>query len=547
MRSLLIAAACTAVALADIPPGGQPDIITIPGQGQVLGVQFPGQNLRRWLAVPFGASTDGANIFRPPQPRDPWSYIMDCTEFGAGCLSPHHGADVPTNTSQDCLLMNIYAPLGASGLPVMVFFNGGAFLEGSNEGPFDIYDGSYIASQKNVVVVSVNYRLGVFGWFSLADAGVPGNMGLLDQRAGLQWVQQHIALVGGDPGRVTVFGESAGAMSIGLHLVSPNSKGLFQQAIMESNPSAFAYKNLSAAAVYGNTFCQGMNCSDAAGACSIDCLRAAPAQALIDGWNTATGNVIDWILSGNLAHILDGILVTTPVIDGVDFPSEPLGAMASGTWASQVPLIIGTNSNEGETFIYAAVDFALPNFLMPLAYDALFGGHGAEVNALPRYNASAYPDGRTPLSNVATDYLFRCSSTSGFATAAVKAGLKAWTYRFDHLYSEAYVFPTFGLPAICAQVVCHASELPFVYHNTPDTPKQNFTFTPAEAQLSRNMVDYWTSFATYGDPNTGRNASSIAWPGWDPANRTNLVLNVTITTEPTAVTCDLWDKLGYFW
>lgn len=519
-----------------------------------MGVRADEANIRYWLAVPFAASTGEENMWKAPVPRAPWDYVLDCTNWGAGCLSPHHNADVPKNTSQDCLNLNIFVPANAKGpLPVMLFFNGGAFEEGSNQGPFDIYSGAYIASSKDVVIVSAGYRLGAFGFFSLADAGVAGNFGLLDQRAAMQWVQKNIALVGGDPARVTIFGESAGAMSIGLHLVSPASKGLFRAAIMESNPSAFQYKDEAEAGVYGATFCGLMNCTTGPlNACNVSCLRAADPQVITDRWNTATGNVWDWIITNLLPgwHILDGILTTLPTITGPDgdFPINPLRGFASGQWPSQVPLLLGTNSNEGETFIYDAVDFYLPAAVMPYAYEGVFGvDNGRQIAAQPRYNCSdELSDGRVQLSHLVTDYLFRCSSSTGFATAAVKAGLPVYVYRFDHLYSNASVFPSFGLPKICAETVCHASELPFVFHNTPNTTEGNFTFTPAEAVLSRNMVDYWVSFATHLDPNVGRNESSIVWPKWDPATKPTMVFNLSLVIESSKPICDFWDGLGYF-
>lgn len=205
----------------------------------------------------------------------------------------------------------------------------------------------------------------------------------------------------------------------------------------------------------------------------------------------------------------------------------------------------GTNSNEGETFIYDTVTDPLPGFLVDLAYAVVFQPDDINtINAQPRYNTNV-TDGRVPLSNVITDYWFRCGSTQ-FANAAVARGIPAWVYRFDHLFSGASVFPKFGLPQICSEVVCHAAELPFVFHN--DVPSQNATFTPAEVALSSAMVTMWTNFAKTGNPNSGANGTAgFVWPAWDVTNKFTAVLNDTMVVESAAPMCSLWDALGYFW
>ena len=159
------------------------------------------------------------------------------------------------------------------------------------------------------------------------------------------------------------------------------------------------------------------------------------------------------------------------------------------------------------------------------------------VNEQPRYNTSAFPDGRTPLSQMVTDMWFKCASER-FVAAATANGATSYVYRFDHLYSNASIFPTFGLPQICAQVVCHASELPFVFHELPSFA----SFTPDEEAFSLRMGERWTNFAKGVPPSTD-------WPSWDPSTRSTLVLNISETVESSVELCGFWDSLSdaYFW
>jgi para-nitrobenzyl esterase len=550
----IIAAASAAASPAPYLPPGVPDVVTFVS-GPASGVRSTAANLRYWLSVPYAATTAGANMFLPPQPRGPWPGTLDASQWGPGCLQPHHNPDCPTNQSLDCLAVNIFAPATPAvqgPLPVMVFIHGGAWLEGSGQGPFYIYSGIHFASTNDVVVVTINYRLDVFGWLHLGDSteAVGGNFGTQDEIAALKWVRDNIAAVGGDPTSVTVFGESAGAMSIGILLTSPLAEGLFHRAIMESNVAGFNYKNTSEAAVYGSTFCADarLNCTHPGSTtCDVDCLRAADPHVLMNAWDDATGNVPDFIIT-NLPHVLDGLLGTGPVIDGTVIADEPLDLVEGGSyWGSKVPVLLGTNSNEGETFIFDGVSFELPGFLVPFAYLALFGYNQTIVDlvgAQPRYNSSAFADGRIPLSHVVTDYWFRCASerflAAGFA-ASGGANANLYAYRYAHVYSNSSIFPTFGLPEICATEVCHASELPFVFHNVPA-----FTgFTPEEDTLSATMNAYWANFAKTGSPNA---PGLPTWPAWEPVGRQSLVLDTTIVPESTAGMCGFWDSVaeGYF-
>src|SRR5215813_12627894 len=221
-----------------------------PLAGKVCGlaIEAPantGRALYSYRGIPYALPPVGDLRWAPPQPHPRWSQLRSATSFGAVC--PQDG--VSTGDSEDCLFLNIWAPRDAVGhdkrLPVMVFFHGGFFVFGA--GSLPAYDGSYLAASGNVVVVTLNYRLGALGFLTVPELGLTGNYGILDQRMALQWVAENIAAFGGDPTKVTIFGESAGAMSVGLHLFSiPQDRSLFRAAIMESNPLALPYPSLLA-------------------------------------------------------------------------------------------------------------------------------------------------------------------------------------------------------------------------------------------------------------------------------------------------------------
>jgi hypothetical protein len=260
-------------------------------------------------------------------------------------------------------------------------------------------------------------------------------------------------------------------MSIGFHLTSPKSAGLFSKAIMESNPSGFNYKNLSEANVYGQTFCQLLNCTTGP-VCSTTCIQGKSPQAITKAWGDAAGNVIDFILA-DWGHLIDGFLQFTPVVDGEEVVMEPLAAIQSGNWDSSVPLLLGTNTNEGETFIYAAFDFEVPGFLIALGLDVIFTPEdSAKIAAIPRYNMSGM-DSRNSLSNVLTDYWYvgvgfrHCGLSSGNIFYVFVAGSDAQATNSQSL--PPVPAQRRGYTALITSSVVRLSFPPLVYQ--PSAPK----------------------------------------------------------------------------
>lgn len=519
--------------------------------GVVLGAttRIHNVDVNVYRGIPFAATTAGKNRFRPPQPRTPWTKPRICRTNGPGCLSPHHNADVAKVQSEDCLNLNIFCPTSSVNVPVMFWIFGGAFNEGMNGGPLNLYDGTSLAATQDVCVVSTNYRLGVLGFFSSPEQS--GNQAILDQIAALEFVRDNIANFGGDPNSVTIWGQSAGAMSVSIHLVSPKSKGLFHRAILESPVAAFRYqRDASQELTFGKTFAVMSGCDNVQ---NVSCLRDLGARDAITLGERVAGNIWDGLIDRVLESgaIEDAFAMQwAPVVDGETLTDQPLTMLKRGEW-NAVPILIGTNQDEGATFLYAGIKEWLPEFLFPLAMDSIFGSSAQKVIAFYKDASLHWHDTRDSLSYVLTDYWFKCSSEQ-IALAADRANMSSFVYRFDHVISFPQLYPAFGLPTVCENRTCHASEIPFVFGNFA-----NYTHTQEEVDLSKDFASFWTSFAQNGDVNSKGDAS-ISWPAFNESFRLNMRMatpkrSIESTTTgqrgpgvlPTAGVCAFFDSIGY--
>ncbi len=490
--------------------------------GAVLAVdELPGAEIDAFLGIPFAESTAGEGRFGPPEPKARMSGVFRATSYGAACPQSD-STRAPESTSEDCLTVNVWRPAtrGDAPLPVMVWIYGGAFVTGYNANP--LYQGDYLAAKEDVIVVAVNYRVGALG-FLAGVAGLEGNFGLMDQQLAMRWVADNAAAFGGDPERVTLFGESAGAMSVGLHALSvPSSRPLFQNALMESNPFGLPYRTAAQAAAVGAAFAAELGCA----ANDLACLRAVPADQIVAAQAKASLQI-----ASLLGERLAGFLVWAPVVDGAFVVREPVDAAEAGVL--DLPTLLGTNADEGTVFV-AALAAATGGVVKPAAYEAaldfLFGKEAAaQIVALYGLDPVNNFDN---LARITGDYLFGCANR--WVALQARGGIHTYEFR----ETSVNLWP--DVPA-CAGEACHSDELPFVFH--VDEPL-GFTFDAAQARLSDEMVAYWGAMATLRTPEV---PGLAPWPAFTPDGLEYLIFDTPAlsTAVDPIPNCAFWDTIGY--
>jgi len=485
-----------------------------------------GKSVKAYLGIPFAESTGGQNRWKPPVPKPPWDGMLRATRLGPACPQ-NESFSYPQ--SEDCLSINVWSPAEPSHTPraLMVYIYGGAFAVGYNADP--LYNGAYTAAYGDVVVVSMNYRVGALEFLAgvkdkKTGEEINGNFGIMDQRLALEWVRDNISAFGGDPGKVTLYGESAGAMSTGIHLVSPESRDLFRAAIVESNPYGVPYKDLEQARAIAGKFAHNLGCpSD-----DIGCMREKlPAVVLYDQLKR---NMIWPVLFEGISDML----LWSPVVDGVVIREQPLQAALEGV--INKPVIVGSNRNEALLFVEKTKGLLGWDNISDFGYKLIMGFIFRDDEVREKIYAKYPPDGGDNtglISKVLSEYLFICPNL--YVASNNHENIRS--YFFDHV-SSFNVWP--GIPA-CADAVCHAAELQFVFH-TPEGRRGEFT--PEENELSDLMIGYWTDFAKNLTPD----GSAGAWPTYIPGSRTLVfktpVNDVELRTD-TGADCEFWDHIGY--
>jgi carboxylesterase type B len=483
--------------------------------GEVRGSTVDGVTV--FKGIPYAAPPWGSRRMRPPLPVESWSGVRDATAFGAAPpalpLAPEVAAlipDVGVVPGEDCLNLNIWTPdMGAMGLPVMVWITGGFFEFGVGAG----YDGRRFA-RDGVVCVTLNYRAGAEGFLDLGDG--MADLGLLDQVAALEWVRENIAAFGGDPGNVTVFGESAGAMSIAVLLAMPRAEGLFRRAILQSGAANAVTPTATAQRIARDLAARlGVPATrDAIAAVPIERMLQAQAQLQAD-LQADPGRFGPEVAAGRLPW--------QPSVDGDVVPDRPIDRIRAGAGAG-IDLIVGTNVDEGRVSLVATGG---ANGVPVEAVAGLAATFGLPPErALAAYRA-AYPDGAVGelLAAVQTDGFWRVPA---LRLADAHAGAPGATY----MYEFAWPSPAFGglLGA------CHGLEIAFVF----DTLDPSFTpmlgpalGTDPPQSLADAMHSAWVAFATSGDP---------GWPRYDLDRRATMRFDTPseVIDDPRAAERALW-------
>jgi para-nitrobenzyl esterase len=476
---------------------GYADPLTVKtAQGEVHGKTINEGQVKAFLGIPYAAPPVGNLRWRAPAPPARWKGVRDATAFGAHCAQLHVFDDVlfqDSGPSEDCLFLNVFAPVDARGknkLPVMFWIHGGGYSVGSSSEPR--HDGDFLPL-KGVVLVTINYRLGVFGFLATSDLakehdGTAGNYGLMDMVAALHWVKANIRNFGGDPDNVTIFGESAGSMAVSALMASPETKGLYGKAIGESG------------SVFGDTL-------------PLETLAAREKEN--DDWVKATG-------AGSLAQlrelptdkILDAVKVGkgafSPVIDGKLLTGPPSQTYSSGHQA-HVPLLAGWNEDEGS---FLGGGMTLAKFQEMAA--AKFKSRAPEFLSL-------FPAGNDQQAvRAEIDYggdAFIALSTWKWLELHRKTG-GAPVYRY---HFELAALPSKFHPGTFA---FHSDEIEYVF-GTLDT-RPGWTVRPEDRVLSGQIMGYWTNFAKTGDPN------GTGLPNWPQYGREDSLIHLgnPITAGP---------------
>lgn len=509
-----------------------PTVATAAGEVCGAAVQVSGEDVFAYLGIPYGEDTGGNNRFAPPVPREPWEGVLAATQVGNAC--PQLPLSIGTSEggpaapeSEDCLVLNVWAPSEPAELkPVLVFIHGGGFLVGTaTDAPaapdaawYNI-DGRFLAAEQDLVVVSMNYRLGAFGFLG----GLPdfdGNYGIQDQQLALEWVQENIAAFGGDPSNVTLMGESAGGTSVAVHaFAAPSSSDLFSRAIIESNPAGFGvYEPLEARG-------QSEHLLRATG-CLINfdrpaCLRSKSMEELIEAQR----------LNVNLLTILDRgihtLVAWLPVVDGSLLVRQPLIGALDGELGK--PLLVGNNTDEAFSFLGQLITDEINPFAGSTAYRLLFGGRVWET--IDKDYVKHSDDFADALLDGAGDYVFMCP-----AQLAALAAPKGYLYRFTHV--PQYVGGLTG-GETCTDRSCHAVELPYVF----GTGRFGGGFTADDRAVSNSMMQLWADFAR-GAADQGQE-----FGGWPPAGQGGGPATMLVIDEPLSVStaaaerCLTWESV----
>ncbi|WP_291423360.1 carboxylesterase/lipase family protein [Deinococcus sp.] len=520
----LLGSACAQLSLTPLPAAA-PDPatrITAPA-GPLVGSMANGLSV--WEGIPYAQPPVGALRWRSPQALPAWTQERPALQPGAACpqyLSLPGQTQGIVRGAEDCLFLNIYAPANAKNLPVMVWIHGGSFTTGAGSD----YNPRTLAREQNVVVVTLNYRLGALGFMALPgleENGSVGNYGLLDQQLALKWVRQNIAAFGGDAANVTAFGESAGGMSLCQHLLMPGARGLFDKAIIQSGPCLDAQltaprnvaveKSISAA--------EALGCTPADAAC----LRAIPLEKVVQAQPKG--------LPANVAF--------PPLYGDPTLPASPNAVFRQGgspAAVAPVPLLIGSNQDEGTIFAaFASQPGRDLNLAEYLGANYVFGGISAVFKGLKYYPPHNYPTRALAAATQATDSLFACPTSDLARGRSAQVPVYAYEFRDPSVPYNQYLQPSVAVPSFGAY---HSAEVAGIMGASAALGDYS-RFSAAQLALSRTMRTYWANFARTGNPN---GAGLTEWPRLNAAGSNVMAFHPekvgVVGDFRTSHQCEVW-------
>lgn len=483
-----------------------------PVQGTVNSASFA------YLGIPYAKPPIGQLRWKPPETLECSEATLNATSFGPACIQKSPSGVV--TGSEDCLRLNLWTPsTGSSPKAVMVFIHGGGNMTGSpsedNSG-IKLYDGQLIAERGDVIVITLNYRLNIFGYFVHSELeqessfGVSGNYGILDQIAALKWIKDNVAAFGGDPNRVLLFGESGGATDVCGLLASPLAAGLFSSAIIQSG--SCLGKTKSGVESWSQSFVANTSCSSSAN--KLACLRGLSETDIVSAINST-------VTEGGIIQTPAG-----PTVDGYVLPKIPEVAFAEGSH-NKVPVIIGVNADETALPLFSVPTMTAGEYVA--AINLLFGTTvGAEV--LSRYPSASFSSPRLAYIAMTTDSQFVCPARQ--AARALDQGQTQPVYRY--LYTQLMTGTAFFLGA------AHGLELFYVFQTMSRLP--SYIPSVGDMALEQHVLNYWTQMAKTGSPN---GLSSPIWPEFSSVHDDYLNLSGSPVGGVGVRTslCDFWDTL----
>jgi para-nitrobenzyl esterase len=471
--------------------------------------------VRRFLGVPYAAPPFGERRMLPPQPASAWEGEREALQYGPTVLKGGYPPPYdellpePTVPGEDCLNLNVWTPQGdPSGLPVLVWIHGGAFVNGS--GRVSIYDGTAFA-RDGIVCVTINYRLGADGFLDVGDGHT--NIGLRDQIAALRWVGDNIAAFGGDPGNVTIAGESAGGMSVTCLLSSPLAAGLFRRVIAQSGAGHHAIGPDDAQRI----------AKELATRLAVDATREAIAAVPTDRLLAAQAALSEEIQlapdPGRWGQVAANLMPFEPEVDGDVLPARPVDSVAGGQ-GSDVDLLVGWNTDEHRLFLHPAGAIeATDDALLAVVAGAL-GLSGDAVAAYRSARAGASPG--DVLAAVSTDWFFRIPAVR---LAEARASGPGRTYMYEFAWRSPVMDGGLG--------ACHALELPFVFDTLAADGVAGLAGADPPQSLADAMHAAWVAFIRDGDP---------GWAPYDEASRSTMRFDTpsAVVDDPYGAEREVW-------